>query len=97
MSVLNHSSGKKQGEIICYDLAYIQFADHFNINCLHFLLNDKKELMSDNQLIGVSNYLLNSNAQLIISILKDKIPDEVWKNSNVVLELSQKDKLFKFD
>ncbi|ADK69395.1 hypothetical protein TS59_0700 [Mycoplasma mycoides subsp. mycoides] len=53
--------------------------------------------MSDNQLIGVSNYLLNSNAQLIISILKDKIPDEVWKNSNVVLELSQKDKLFKFD
>ncbi|WP_434329358.1 DUF2326 domain-containing protein [Mycoplasma capricolum subsp. capricolum] len=96
LSVLNHSSGKKQGEIICYDLAYIQFADHFNINCLHFLLNDKKELMSDNQLISISNYLLNSNAQLIISILKDKIPDKVWKNSNVVLELSQKDKLFKF-
>ncbi|WP_434325007.1 DUF2326 domain-containing protein [Mycoplasma capricolum] len=96
LSVLNHSSGKKQGEIICYDLAYIQFADHFNINCLHFLLNDKKELMSDNQLISISNHLLNSNAQLIISILKDKIPDKVWKNSNVVLELSQKDKLFKF-
>ncbi|WP_434343403.1 hypothetical protein V2P32_03960 [Mycoplasma sp. 06067-C1-B144P-99-0482-3] len=96
LSVLNHSSGKKQGEIICYDLAYIQFADHFNINCLHFLLNDKKELMSDNQLISISNYLLNSNAQLTISILKDKIPDKVWKNSNVVLELSQKDKLFRF-
>ncbi|WP_434335671.1 hypothetical protein V2P56_02855 [Mycoplasma capricolum subsp. capricolum] len=96
LSVLNHSSGKKQGEIICYDLAYIQFADHFNINCLHFLLNDKKELMSDNQLISISNHLLNSNAQLVISILKDKIPDKVWKNSNVVLELSQKDKLFKF-
>ncbi|WP_434328993.1 DUF2326 domain-containing protein [Mycoplasma capricolum] len=96
LPVLNHSSGKKQGEIICYDLAYIEFADHFNINCLHFLLNDKKELMSDNQLIGVSNYLLNSNAQLIISILKDKIPNEVLKKSNVILELSQKDKLFKF-
>lgn len=53
--------------------------------------------MSDNQLIGVSNYLLTSNAQLIISILKDKIPDQVLEKSNVVLELSQKDKLFKFD
>ncbi|ABC01664.1 hypothetical protein [Mycoplasma capricolum] len=42
------------------------------------------------------NILKDSNAQLIISILKDKIPNEVLKNSNVVLELSQKDKLFKF-
>ncbi|UKS53965.1 DUF2326 domain-containing protein [Mycoplasma feriruminatoris] len=96
LAVLNNSSGKKQGEIICYDLAYIQFADHFNIDCLHFLLNDKKELMSDNQLSLISDYLVNSNAQLIISMLKDKIPSDVFKNSHVVLELSQEDKLFKF-
>nr|WP_307925166.1 hypothetical protein [Mycoplasmopsis bovis] len=43
----------------------------------NFLLNDKKELMSDNQLIGISNYLLHSKAQLIISILKDKISEQV--------------------
>ncbi|WP_429009262.1 hypothetical protein [Mycoplasmopsis bovis] len=51
--------------------------------------------MSDNQLIGISNYLLHSKAQLIISILKDKIPEQVLNNSNIVLELSQNDKLFK--
>ena len=38
----NMSSGKKQGEILCFDLAYIMFADEEGISCLHFLLNDKK-------------------------------------------------------
>ncbi|WP_280634441.1 DUF2326 domain-containing protein [Clostridium botulinum] len=38
----NLSSGKKQGEILCYDIAYIMFADSQGIPCLHFLLNDKK-------------------------------------------------------
>lgn len=40
----NMSSGKKQGEILCFDLAYIQFADSEKMPCVHFLLNDKKEL-----------------------------------------------------
>ncbi|MFD2881077.1 DUF2326 domain-containing protein [Paenibacillus rhizoplanae] len=38
----NSSSGKKQGEILCFDLAYILFADEENIPVLHFILNDKK-------------------------------------------------------
>ena len=46
---LNFSSGKKQGEISCFDIAYTFFADEENIPCMHFLLNDKKELMHDNQ------------------------------------------------
>ncbi|WP_417647735.1 hypothetical protein [Escherichia coli] len=33
---------KKQGEIVCFDIAYILFADEENIPCFHFLLNDKK-------------------------------------------------------
>jgi len=51
----NMSSGKKQGEILCFDLAYTLFADAENLSCLHFLLNDKKELMHDNQLNKVCN------------------------------------------
>lgn len=42
---VNHSSGKKQGEISCFDIAYTLFADEEKIPCLHFLLNDKKELV----------------------------------------------------
>lgn len=42
---LNMSSGKKQGEILCFDLAYILFANEEEIPCLYFLLNDKKELI----------------------------------------------------
>lgn len=37
----NMSSGKKQGEILCFDLAYLLFAEKENIPSLNFLLNDK--------------------------------------------------------
>lgn len=42
-------SGKKQGEIICFDLAYAKFADKNDIPCLHFNLYDKMELAHGNQ------------------------------------------------
>jgi uncharacterized protein YydD (DUF2326 family) len=93
----NMSSGKKQGEILCFDLAYILFADEEGIPCLHFLLNDKKELLHDNQLIKVADFAKNKNIQLIVSILKDKLPGELIDNGNVVVELSQESKLFKIE
>jgi len=93
----NMSSGKKQGEILCFDLAYILFADDEQIPCLHFLLNDKKELMHDNQLIKVAEFLEDKNIQVVISILKDKLPDKVLKNAHLAIELSQDSKLFKIE
>ena len=91
----NMSSGKKQGEILCFDLAYLLFADEEQQSCLHFLLNDKKELMHDNQLIKVAEFVQNKNIQLVISILKDKLPDTVLNKAHVAVELSQADKLFR--
>lgn len=93
----NMSSGKKQGEILCFDLAYMLFADEEGIPCLHFLLNDKKELLHDNQLIKVADFVKDKNIQLIVSILKDKLPKELINNGNVVVELSQESKLFKIE
>ena len=93
----NMSSGKKQREILCFDLAYNLFADEEKIPCLHFLLNDKKELMHDNQLIKVAEFVQDKNIQLVISILKDKLPETVLKNANIVVELSQSSKLFKIE
>lgn len=94
---LNMSSGKKQGEILCFDLAYTLFAMDEKIPCLNFLLNDKKELMHDNQLLKVADFVKNNNVQLIISILKDKLPEGLIEKSNVVVELAQNDKLFKIE
>ena len=93
----NMSSGKKQGEILCFDLAYIMFADEEGISCLHFLLNDKKELMHDNQLLKVADFVMKKDIQLVISILKDKLPDDLLNKANVVVELSQENKLFRIE
>lgn len=93
----NLSSGKKQGEILCYDISYILFADSEEIPCLHFILNDKKELMHGNQLIKVSEYIKDKNIQLIISILKDKLPEEMRDEKYYVVKLSQNDKLFRIE
>lgn len=94
---LNMSSGKKQGEIICFDLAYILFADEEGIPVLHFLLNDKKELMHDNQLLKIAEFVKEYKIQLVISMLKDKLPDNLIDISNIVVELSQDSKLFKIE
>ena len=88
---------KKQGEILCFDLAYILFADSEEIPCLHFLLNDKKELMHDNQLIKVSDFVKSKGIQLVVSILRDKLPASVLENSHVAVELSQQEKLFRIE
>lgn len=93
----NLSSGKKQGEILCFDLAYTIFADEQNIPTLHFLLNDKKELMHDNQLIKVAEFLQDKDIQLVISILKDKLPNELNKDKYFIVRLSQNNKLFKIE
>lgn len=93
----NLSSGKKQGEISCFDIAYTMFADEENISCLHFLLNDKKELMHDNQLVKIAEFVSNNNIQFVASILKDKLPKELNKEDYFAVKLSQQDKLFRIE
>lgn len=93
----NMSSGKKQGEILCFDLAYLLFADEEHLPCLQFLLNDKKELMHDNQLVKVADFVQSQNIQLVVSILKDKLPSAVLNKAHIAVELSQKNKLFKIE
>jgi uncharacterized protein YydD (DUF2326 family) len=93
----NFSSGKKQGEIACFDIAYTMFADEEKIPCLHFLLNDKKELMHDNQLVKISELVNKSNIQFVASILRDKLPSEINKPENIILSLSQNDKLLRIE
>ena len=95
----NFSDGKKQGEITCFDIAYTLFADEEEIPCYHFLLNDKKELMHDNQLEKIAELVQRKkdNVQFVASILKDKLPDALNKEGFFVVKLSQEDKLFRIE
>jgi uncharacterized protein YydD (DUF2326 family) len=95
----NFSSGKKQGEITCFDIAYTLFADDEGIPCYHFLLNDKKELMHDNQLVKIAHLVhkQKGHVQFVASILRDKLPAELNQEHYFVLRLSQAEKLFKIE
>ena len=94
---LNFSSGKKQGEISCFDIAYTLFADEENMPCMHFLLNDKKELMHDNQLVKIAELVNRSNIQFVAAMLKDKLPEELNNEDYFVVKLSEDDKLFRIE
>ena len=93
---VNFSTGKKQGEISCFDLAYTKFADMEDIPCLHFLLNDKKELVHGNQLNIIAQIANEESIQFVASILEDKLTAEMRNKDYYVVELEEQDKLFRF-
>lgn len=93
----NFSSGKKQGEISCFDIAYILFARNEEIPTMDFLLNDKKELMHDNQLLKIAQFVNEYDIQFVASILKDKLPIELNNPNKYILELSEDNKLFRIE
>lgn len=53
--------------------------------------------MHDNQLVKVAEFVQNQNIQLVISILKDKLPTSILNKSHIAVELSQIDKLFRIE
>lgn len=93
----NFSSGKKQGEISCFDIAYILFTRTEEMPSMDFLLNDKKELMHDNQLVKIAQFVNENNIQFVASILKDKLPVELNNPDHFILELSEDNKLFRIE
>lgn len=97
VEVRNVGSGKKQGEILCFDIAYTRFADEQHIDCLHFILNDKKELVHGNQLAKIAELARRYGVQIVISMLHDKLAPGMDSKEFVILELSQEDKLFRME
>lgn len=90
------SSGKKMGEILSFDMAYVSYAKKEGISSLQFIINDKKELMDINQVERASSIASEHTIQLIFSLLSDKLADKPELNSSIRLRLSQNDKLLKF-
>ncbi len=89
-------TGKKKGQIFAFDLAYMQFADALDIECLHFVLLDQIENVHDNQISSLLLEIINNiNGQYVLPVLTDKLPNEINAKQYEVLSLSQNDKLFK--
>ena len=79
-----------------FDLAYIKFADELNIPCLHFILQDQIENVHSNQITNLLTDIVNEvNCQYVLSVLKDKLPNDLNTNDYEILSLSQDNKLFK--
>lgn len=94
----SYGSGKKQGEIICFDLAYAKFADKNDIPCLHFNLYDKMELVHGNQQSRFFECSENAGGiQNVVAMLKDKLPDDIECDKYIVQRFSQDSRLFKME
>ncbi|MEO9869658.1 DUF2326 domain-containing protein [Ekhidna sp.] len=93
----NPSTGKKKGQIAAFDFAYIQFADALEIEHLHFIMHDQLENIHDNQINTIVQVANSLNAQFIVPLLRDKIPENIDVNQYEILSLSQTQKLFKID
>lgn len=92
----NLGTGKKKGQMAAFDLAYIQFADESNIDCLHFILQDQIENIHDNQISSILTTIVSEvNCQYVLPVLRDKLPADIDISKYQVLSLSQDDKLFK--
>ncbi|MFH0875936.1 MAG: DUF2326 domain-containing protein [archaeon] len=92
----NLGTGKKKGQIVAFDFAYILFAESLNINCIHFILHDQIENIHNNQIENILTEIVNEvNCQYIIPVLKDKLPKNIDITKLKVITLSQSDKLFK--
>jgi len=90
------SSGDKQGESLCFDIAYSIFAQKNNIPHLKFIANDKKELLDLNKIGEAKKIAEENNIQLIFSLLSDKLASMPSLVNDIRLELSEKEKLFRF-
>lgn len=92
----NLGTGKKKGQIAAFDLAYIQFADAFDIPCLHFILHDQIENVHENQISNLLTEIVgNINCQYVLPVLRDKLPSNIPVKEYEILTLSQSDKLFR--
>lgn len=93
----SHSSGIKISEVFSFDMAHIMFSDELALSCLHFLLNDRKELLDNNNLQKIASIVQSSNVQLVLPILKDKLPESLRDSNNIILQLDYHNKLFKIE
>jgi uncharacterized protein YydD (DUF2326 family) len=92
----NVGAGKKVSQTAAFDVAYIRFIIESQINFPRFVCHDGVEGIHGNQLTALLTEANQLNGQLILAVLRDKLPlmPENFVQKNTILELAQDDKLF---
>lgn len=92
----NVGDGKKASQTAAFDIAYIKFLREAGINFPTFVCHDGVEAIHGNQLLSLLNTANEMYGQLILAVIRDKLPDisPEFLVQNTILELSQDDKLF---
>lgn len=93
----NVGTGMKKGMITVFDLAYLAYSNEINIECPKFIIHDKIETTHINQLKTIFDICMNIKGQYIVPVLRERINeiDSNVINNSIILELNQKNKLFK--
>jgi len=94
---MNVGSGKKASQTAAFDFAYISFLKETKLEFPRFVCHDGIESVHGNQLSTLLSTADALDGQLILSTLRDKLPQmpKGFIERNIVLELSQQDKLFR--
>ncbi len=90
-------SGKKKGQILAFDLAYLNFLEKKEANICRFQINDRLEEVHLNQLKRAFEIANNIDGQFIVPILRDRIEalGKDYIQENKIITLSQEQKFFK--
>jgi len=91
----NPEGGKKKAEVIAFDFAYIS-SIHSNTRP-NFIFHDSIEDIDKKQIKPIFEYSNLLKGQQILSILSDKLPDEIYDQyiSEAILVLSEENMFFK--
>ncbi len=90
-------SGKKKGQIIAFDLAYLKFLETKKANICRFQIHDRLEEVHFNQLKSAFTIANEIDGQFIIPILKERIANlgDIFIEKNKIISLSQNEKFFR--
>ncbi|MBL1228278.1 DUF2326 domain-containing protein [Enterococcus sp. BWB1-3] len=90
------STGTKKSTILAFDLAYLKYAEHYEIKGPKFIIHDVLESMDDNAFKNLVDIMNRIDGQYIVAVLKEKISSYDFVSQEMIkLELSTDNKLFK--
>lgn len=90
------STGTKKSTILAFDLAYLMYAEHYNIKCPKFIIHDVLESMDEQAFKSLVDIITDIDGQYIVAVLKEKIDSYNFiSDASIKLKLSTNNKLFK--
>jgi uncharacterized protein YydD (DUF2326 family) len=93
----NVGAGKKASQTAAFDLAYISFLNEAKIAFPRFVCHDGMEQIHGNQMLALLTTANESDRQLILATLRDKLPPLTaeFLKENTALELGHDNKFFR--